>query len=288
MIIKSFNRGLSMNLFSKLFLFILVSIFINADVVLARVNGVVITENSAKDFLKTTNISVDYSKLSKQQKVEILQRMVQKELFLQVAKKEKIESSAEFLKELELLKRELILNMWIKRQINYMVVSDGEAKQFYTKNINSFTEPTKIRARHILVRSEKEAQNIILALKKLNGKILKDTFVAIAKYHSIDTQNRENGGDLGEFAKDGMSPDFSNAAWNLKAGTISLRPIKTPQGYHVIYVDERISPKAIAFEKAKPQIVALIKQQQLKKYLSQLSGELGKKAKIEVIPSSIK
>jgi len=52
MIIKSFNRGLSMNLFSKLFLFILVSIFINADVVLARVNGVVITESNAKDFLK--------------------------------------------------------------------------------------------------------------------------------------------------------------------------------------------------------------------------------------------
>ncbi|MDD5548743.1 MAG: peptidyl-prolyl cis-trans isomerase [Sulfurovaceae bacterium] len=277
-----------MNLFSKLFLFILVSISVNADVVLAKVNGVAVTEENAKDFLKTTNISEDYSKLSKQQKIEILQKMVRKELFLQAAKKEKIENSPEFLKELELLKKELMLNVWIKKQMDYMIVSNGEAKQFYDKNIKSFTEPTRIRARHILVKSEEEANNIISALKKLNGKILKDTFVAIAKYHSIDLQNRDNGGDLGEFSKDGMSADFSNAAWNLKVGTISLKPIKTSQGYHVIYIEDRISPKAIAFEKVKPQIVALIKQEQLKKYLSQLSGELGKNAKIEVIPNNIK
>lgn len=277
-----------MNLFTKLFLLILFSISVNADVVLARVNGVVITENNAKDFLKTTNVSLDYSKLSKEQKIEILQKIVQKELFLQVAKKEKIENSPEFLKELELLKRELMLNMWVKKQMNYMIVSDGEAKAFYKQNLKSFIEPTKIRASHILVKNETDAKNIISALKHLKGKILKDTFVLIAKYHSIDTQNRSNGGDLGEFSKNEMSADFSNAAWNLKAGTISLKPIQTPQGYHIIYVEERISPKAVPYEKVKPQIVALIKQQQLKKYLSQLSGELGKKAKIEVIPRNIK
>lgn len=277
-----------MNLFTKLFLPILFSISANADVVLARVNGVVITENNAKDFLKTTNVSLDYSKLSKEQKIEILQKIVQKELFLQAAKKEKIENSPEFLKELELLKRELMLNMWVKKQMNYMIVSDGEAKTFYQQNLKSFVEPTKIRASHILVKSETDAKNIISALKHLNGKILKDTFVLIAKYRSIDTQNRNNGGDLGEFSKNEMSADFSNAAWNLKAGTISLKPIQTPQGYHIIYVQERISPKAIPYEKVKPQIVALIKQQQLKKYLSQLSGELGKKAKIEVIPGNIR
>lgn len=277
-----------MNLFTKLFLPILFSISVNADVVLARVNGVVITENNAKDFLKTTNVSLDYSKLSKEQKIDILQKMVQKELFLQAAKKEKIENSPEFLKELEMLKKELMLNMWVKKQMNYMIVSDGEAKAFYKQNLKSFIEPTKIRASHILVKSETDAKNIISALKHLNGKILKDTFVLIAKDRSIDTQNRSNGGDLGEFSKNEMSADFSNAAWNLKAGTISLKPIQTPQGYHIIYVEERISPKAVSYEKVKPQIVALIKQQQLKKYLSQLSGELGKKAKIEVIPRNIK
>lgn len=277
-----------MNLFTKLFLPILFSISVNADVVLARVNGVVITENNAKDFLKTTNVSLDYSKLSKEQKIDILQKMVQKELFLQAAKKEKIENSPEFLKELEMLKKELMLNMWVKKQMNYMIVSDGEAKAFYKQNLKSFIEPTKIRASHILVKSETDAKNIISALKHLKGKILKDTFVLIAKDRSIDTQNRSNGGDLGEFSKNEMSADFSNAAWNLKAGTISLKPIQTPQGYHIIYVEERISPKAVPYEKVKPQIVALIKQQQLKKYLSQLSGELGKKAKIEVIPINIK
>ncbi|MBD3807866.1 MAG: peptidylprolyl isomerase [Epsilonproteobacteria bacterium] len=277
-----------MNIFLKSFLFFFFSMLAHADVVLAKVNGVNITENSAKEFLIATNSSLDYSKLSKQQKIEVLQKMVQKELFLQVAKKDKIEQSAEFLKQLEILKRELMLNIWLKKQMNYMIVSDGDAKQFYNKNIKSFTEPIRIRARHVLVRTQDEARNIILALKKLNGKILKDTFIAIAQNHSIDINSRESGGDLGEFSKDGMSADFSNAAWNLKAGTISLTPVKTKQGYHVIYVEERIAPKAIPFDKAKPQIVALIKQQQFQKYISQLSDELGKKAKIEVFPSSIR
>lgn len=277
-----------MNIFLKSFLFLFVLASANADVVLAKVNGVNITENSAKEFLRATNPSLDYLKLSKQQKIEIIQKMVQKELFLQVAKKDKIEQSAEFLKQLEILKKDLMLNIWLKKQMNYMIVSDGDAKQFYNNNIKSFTEPTMISARHIVVKTQDEAKNIILALKKLTGKILKDTFVAIAKNYSIDVNSRENGGDLGEFSKDGMSADFSNAAWNLKAGTISLTPVKTRHGYHIIYVEKRIAPRAIPFDKAKPQIVVLIKQQQFQKYISQLSGELGKKAKIEVFPGSIR
>lgn len=277
-----------MNIFLKLLLFIFFSSITNADALLARVNGINITENSAKEFLKSTNSSLDYAKLSKQQKIEVLQKMVQKELFLQMAKKDNIDKSAEFIKELEILKRELMLNVWLKKQADYMIVSDSDARKFYEENIKSFTEPTRIKARHILVKKENEAKNMILALKQLHGTMLKNTFIAIAQNHSIDLQNRDSGGDLGEFEKDGMSADFSNAAWNLKVGTISLTPVKTTQGYHIIYVEERISPKAISFEKAKPQIVLMLKQRQFQKYLSQLSGELGKKAKIEVMPGGIR
>ena len=87
---------------------------------------------------------------------------------------------------------------------------------------------TEVRASHILVNSEQEAQNLLGQIK--GGK----KFEKLAKKHSQCPSGR-NGGDLGFFTRGKMVPEFENAAFNLEPGQVSA-PVKTPFGYHLIKV----------------------------------------------------
>ena len=62
---------------------------------------------------------------------------------------------------MEKIKEELLVNMWMKEQMDNTIVSDSEAKEFYKKNADKFMEKASMHARHILVANEKEAQEII-------------------------------------------------------------------------------------------------------------------------------
>ena len=84
----------------------------------------------------------------------------------------------------------------------------------------------KIRAQHILVDQEFEANDL---LKKLaDGK----SFEELARDFS-QCPSGNNGGDLGEFGKGMMVPSFEKAAFALNVGEISP-PVKTQFGFHLI------------------------------------------------------
>lgn len=85
---------------------------------------------------------------------------------------------------------------------------------------------SQIRASHILVKQDYEAQDI---LKKLDeGK----SFEELAKSFSM-CPSSEQGGDLGAFSRGQMVHEFENAAFELEVGEISA-PVKTQFGYHLI------------------------------------------------------
>jgi len=88
----------------------------------------------------------------------------------------------------------------------------------------------EIRCRHVLVKTEEEANAILFDLK--NGK----PFEEEAMKHSLCPSKR-NGGDLGSFGKGMMVKEFETAAFALKPGEIS-KPVKTQFGWHIIKREE--------------------------------------------------
>ncbi len=269
------------SLFKQAIVFICIFAHVNANDIIATVNGKSITSEDAKQFLASSNTNLKYSSLTEEQKLAVIERLIERELFAEAAQKAKIEQTPQFASELEKLKKELMINLWIKTQVDSMIVSDGEAREIYNNNKSKFIEPSRIKVRHIVVRTKDEANSIIAALKPLKGDMLKRTFVAIVANNSIDV-SRERGGDLGELSKEQLGPDVAQIAWNLNAGTISMQPIQTSVGYHVIYVEQKLKPRTIPYEKAKKDIIASLKQKQFNLYLTQLAKEFKRTAKITI------
>jgi len=87
----------------------------------------------------------------------------------------------------------------------------------------------QVWAQHILVNTEAEAKSV---LDRLNAG---EDWNKIAAEVSIDTSNKDNGGNLGWFGRGAMVSDFENAAFALKVGETS-QPVKTQFGYHIIRV----------------------------------------------------
>ena len=87
-----------------------------------------------------------------------------------------------------------------------------------------------VNAAHILVNSEKDAQNIMARLEK--GEKFEDLAKRFSKCPS-----KSKGGNLGWFNKGDMVPEFENAAFSAQKGAI-VGPVKTQFGYHIILVKD--------------------------------------------------
>jgi len=91
----------------------------------------------------------------------------------------------------------------------------------------------QVQARHILVRTESDAQDILTLLS--NG----EDFISLASQYSIDTTTRDNGGLLGWFTRDElMDGRLAEVAFSLESNQIA-GPVATQLGYHIIQTLEK-------------------------------------------------
>jgi len=253
---------------------------LHAGDTIATVNGKNITADDAELFVKASAPQASFIALPSEQKVMIIDRLIERSLFIEAAKKDKVDESPLFKENLEKLKDELFVNLWMKKQMEHTIVSDSEAKDFYKKNQDKFKNPQTAQAKHILVKTEKEAKDIIAQMSKLTDKALMDKFVELAKSKSTGPSG-PNGGDLGSFTADQMVSEFSKATFALKEGTITMTPVKTQFGFHIIYL-EKINPaEIIAFDKVKDNIIQSLRQKQFNSKLTEIAKELRSKADVK-------
>ncbi|MDD2266170.1 peptidylprolyl isomerase [Sulfuricurvum sp.] len=254
--------------------------------VLATVNGDEITSDEVnKVLLEGTQGRFDSLPADKQNELRqrIIEGMIAQELVYDDAQKTGVLDTKEYKQELEnlvsRLKVQLAAKVWEQQQFESIKIDAKEVKAYFDANPDEFVDKEKIHARHILVKTEAEANAIIKSMKGLSGDRLRNEFIAQAKSKSTGP-SAAKGGDLGYFPRGQMVPSFNDAAFAMKEGTISSTPVQSQFGYHVIYVEERKAAKKFGFNYVKGFIEQRLKMDKFKVIMDKKMAHLHEKAKI--------
>jgi len=254
--------------------------------VLATVNGNTITSEEVNAVLME-GTQGRFNSLPKEKQDELQKRVVDglimQELVYEAAQKEGVLTSPEYKKEYEdvvaRIQKQLAAKVWQEKMLDNIKVTDKEIKDYYNTHGDEFEQKEKVHARHILVKTEDEAKKIISEMKGLSGDKLKEKFIDEAKTKSTGPSGPK-GGDLGYFQQGQMVPEFNDAVFNMKVGTITTTPVKTQFGYHIIYLEEKQPGKKATLKEATPYIEQRLKQEKFQKELEAKTKELKDAAKI--------
>ncbi len=215
---------------------------------------------------------------------QVLQQLIAKELVYGDAKKTGVLKTKEFKDEYkkvqENIKKELAIQLWQKKLLDTIKVSEKDLKNYYDTNKDEFVEKEAVHARHILVKTEDEAKAIIKDLKSLKGDKLKSKFITTAIEKSTGPSGVK-GGDLGYFSKGQMVPAFDSKVFDMKVGTITTKPVKTQFGYHIIYLEDKKAKKTRTFTEVKSFIEQRLKMEKFKDVLQKKMKTLEENAKIK-------
>jgi len=254
---------------------------------LVTVNGKAITQNEVdSELMQATQGRFGQVPVEKQAEFrqQVLQQLIGKELIYGDAKKTGILTSKEYKEQYkkleERMKKELAIQVWQKKQLDSVKVSEKELKEYYSNNKEEFNEKESVHARHILVKEEDEAKKIITQLKSLSGEKLKVEFEKLAKEKSTGPSGPK-GGDLGYFARGQMVPAFNDKVFSMQEGTITDEPVKTQFGYHVIYLEDKKEPMTRSFDEVKEFINQRLKMESFKNVMKSKMDALQKSATIK-------
>ena len=225
---------------------------IDSDDIIAYVNDQAISKEEILDFLKNSygvpaNFSLD--NLPEKYKTDLIKQIYTEQIIIDSAKDANLDNRSDIKQKLAQAQSKVIKEAYLQ-EVSQKETTRENIEALYQEQIANLKGKTEINARHILVKTEKEAKQVMKDLKK-------KSFAQVAKEKSIDPYSKEKGGDLGYFTKGNMVKEFEDTSFNMKKGEIS-QPFKTQFGWHVVeLVDKReaqIPPLDTIYEKLKQQL----------------------------------
>lgn len=222
--------------------------------ILATVDGVNITEADVDAYIANLPQEQQAYAAYPQFREHCLKQLMAFHLYAKMAVEEKMDETEEFKMQMEKARKEILAQTAINSILKDITVTEEELQTFYKENPVHFTEPESAHAKHILVDTEEKAAEIMASIEK--GEV---AFEDAAKEFSSCPSNAQ-GGDLGEFGRGQMVPEFDQVAFEAEIGKV-VGPVKTQFGYHLIKVESRKETSVMAFEDVKDYIQGTLLQQ---------------------------
>ena len=221
--------------------------------------------NAARDMLPPwaqaypPNVIFDY----------LLTAIVNSRIVAEEARKTGVAKNADVQRRMARVEDRMLEQEYLVRRVE-KELDEKKVKEAFERMIKETPPEEEVRARHILVADEKSANDVIARLNK------GEDFAAIAKQVSTDG-SAQAGGDLGYFTFERMVEPFSNAAFAMKPGTYTSKPVRSQFGFHVIRVEDKRPKKPPTFEEAADEVRMAARRDLAESYVQQLRD----KAKVE-------
>lgn len=211
---------------------------------------------------------------------DLLEQFIRQLLLLQEARKIGLESDPEVVKQIEELKKQVLIREIIKREIIEKVqVSDEEIQKEYNANPTLYTEPEQVKARHIMVSSREKAEAILEELK--TGRPFDE--VAREKSESPDALS---GGAMGYIRRGDLDPEIERILFELAPGNYS-DIVEINDGFHIFFVEEHLKPRLKELSEVREEIVARLTPRKQQEAFEKWIEELKSKAEIAIIEENL-
>ncbi|MGE8145823.1 peptidylprolyl isomerase [Pseudomonas frederiksbergensis] len=143
---------------------------------------------------------------------------------------------------------------------------EKQVRAFFEEHRAEMSSPEQIQARHILIKVPQGADAATVEAARLRLEELRVQIAGGADFSSLARSSSEDvsasaGGDLGYFARGRMMPEFDAAAFALKPGQVS-EPVRTPVGWHLIYLQNHEEAADVTEEQGLEMVRAYLARQQ--------------------------
>ncbi|MDH3309240.1 MAG: peptidylprolyl isomerase [Gammaproteobacteria bacterium] len=209
--------------------------------VMATVNGENIMESDYQNYLQLRQQQVGPISDKDKEKKVVLDEMIEKMLLAQQAISNKLDQDPEVSSLMKRVREEILVQALKRKLLRDNPITEEDVKKRFEQEVSN-THKTEYKVRHILVKEEAEAKEILGQLGK-GGK-----FDKLAKEKSIDTQTGKEGGALGWINQGMVVPEFFSAVIAMNKGAVSAEPVKSDFGWHIIKVDDTRPLKIPTFE----------------------------------------
>ena len=215
------------------------------ETVVATVGGAPITEADLS--FAAEDLTQELSQMPPEQRKPFLLRvLIDMKVMSKAGQDEGMAETPLFQQRLAYLKDRALRRAYFADTIANAVTEEAVRAE-YDKFVADFVPADEIRASHILVPTEEEANAV---KTELDGGA---DFATLAKEKSIDP-GAANGGDLGFFGPGMMVAPFEAVAFALTdVGQVSA-PVQSQFGWHVIKLEEKRKSSAPAFEQVASQL----------------------------------
>lgn len=252
----------------------------DTSVILAKIGTIQISSTEFMQRVKQLPAQYRNFYSSGEGKKLLLNQLVDEKLIFLAASREKYDQKKAVLEDVANAKSSIMASHYVRDQFQKVAITDADVQKYYDANQAQFQKPAKVHARHILVETEEEAKDVKL---KLEGGA---DFEALAKEKSKDPSAKQNGGDLGFFAKGEMVPEFEKVAFGTELKKIA-DPIKTQFGWHVIQVLEVQEGSTQPLETVKNDVKDLLARDKQKQILDGITAAEKKKMKVEIYDANL-
>lgn len=201
---------------------------------------------------------------------QLLDKMVVTKIVAEKGYAEKMQNDPEVKQRLKDAEAQIVADVYVRKTIQPKI-TDDKIKARYDELSAKYKPEDEVRARHILVQTEAEAEDLI---KQIKGGA---DFAKLATEKSKDTGSAKQGGDLGYFTRNVMVKPFADAAFALKVGDLTEKPVKTDFGFHVIKLEDRRKSSPPPMAEVKDQLVNQVGQEMV----AQMIKDMKAKAKVE-------
>ena len=218
---------------------------VTLDTVVATVGGETITE--ADIAFAAEDLQQELAQMPPQQRRAFLVTvLIDMKVMADAARSQGMADSAVFQRRLAYLEERALRRAYFAEAIATGVTPEA-VQAAYDEMVATFEPRQEIRASHVLVETEEDAEAIRAELEA------GASFAELAQEKSIDPSAQQNGGDLGFFGRGMMVQPFEEAAFALEPGEIS-EPVQSNFGWHVIRLEETRQSTPPPLEQVRPQL----------------------------------